>query len=87
MSALTLTEQILSAHSDTEARAGDIVVCEADLILGTDGSTPMALDYFEAMSGRSVAFPERVLLARDHYSPPNSSSTLGFHSRMETFAA
>ena len=87
MSGLTLTEQILSAHSGTKARAGDIVVCEADLILGTDGSTPMALDYFEAMSGRSVAFPERVLLARDHYSPPNSPSTLGFHSRMETFAA
>ena len=40
MPSLTLAEKILSAHAGREARAGDIVVCEADLILGTDGSTP-----------------------------------------------
>ena len=73
------------------ARAGDLIVCEADLILGTDGSTPMAIDYFHGMGGRKrggapVAFPERVLLARDHYSPPTSPATLGFHARMEDFA-
>lgn len=83
----TLAEKVLSAHAGSEARAGDIVVCEADLIIGTDGSTPMAIGYFEAMGGQAVAHPERVLLARDHYSPPNSPSTLGFHARMETFAA
>jgi 3-isopropylmalate/(R)-2-methylmalate dehydratase large subunit len=63
------------------------VVCEADLILGTDGSTPMAIEYFEAMGGTSVSNPGRVLLARDHYSPPTSPSTRGFHARMEAFAA
>jgi 3-isopropylmalate/(R)-2-methylmalate dehydratase large subunit len=84
---LTLTEKILSAHARTDARAGDIVVCEADLILGTDGSTPMAIEYFQAMDGTAVSHPDRVLLARDHYSPPTSPSTLGFHSRMEAFAA
>ena len=82
----TLAEKILSAHAGTDARAGDIVVCDADLILGTDGSTPMAIDYFLSMGGRAVAQPHRVLLARDHYSPPTSPSTLGFHSRMEAFA-
>ncbi len=86
MAGLTLTEKILSAHSGREARAGDIVVCEADLILGTDGSTPMAIDYFEAMGAGAVLRPERVLLARDHYSPPTSPATLGFHARMESFA-
>ena len=83
----TLAEKILAAHALTDAEAGDLVVCEADLILGTDGSTPMAIEYFEAMGGSAVSHPERVLLARDHYSPPNSPSTLGFHSRMEAFAA
>ena len=83
----TLAEKILSAHSGIDARAGDIVVCEADLILGTDGSTPMAIEYFEAMGGRAVSRPDRVLLARDHYSPATSPSTLGFHARMEAFAA
>jgi len=83
----TLAEKILSAHAGVEARAGEMVVCDADLILGTDGSTPMAIEYFQAMGGRAVAHPERVILARDHYSPPTSPSTLGFHSRMEAFAA
>jgi 3-isopropylmalate/(R)-2-methylmalate dehydratase large subunit len=86
MAGRTLAEKILSARSGTAARAGDIVVCEADLILGTDGSTPMAIDYFEAMGGGTVLRPERVLLARDHYSPPTSPSTRGFHARMESFA-
>jgi 3-isopropylmalate/(R)-2-methylmalate dehydratase large subunit len=87
MAGRTLAEKILSAHAGRDARAGDIVVCEADLILGTDGSTPMAIDYFEAMGGGTVLRPERVLLARDHYSPPTSPSTREFHSRMESFAA
>jgi 3-isopropylmalate/(R)-2-methylmalate dehydratase large subunit len=88
----TLAEKILSVHATgtEECRAGELVVCEADLILGTDGSTPMAIDYFQAMGGGGegapVAFPERVLLARDHYSPPTSPATLGFHRRMEAFA-
>jgi len=83
----TLAEKILSSHAGIAARAGDIVVCEADLILGTDGSTPMAMEYFEAMGGEAVAHPDRILLARDHYSPPTSPSTLEFHARMEAFAA
>lgn len=87
MTPRTLPEKILSAKSGADARTGDFVVCEADLILGTDGSTPMALDYFTAMGGRSVRHPERVLLARDHYAPPMSPSTVGFHDRMEAFAA
>lgn len=83
----TLAEKILSGHAGVDARPGDIVVCEADLVLGTDGSTPMALDYFRAMGGDEVSRPERILLARDHYSPPTSPSTLRFHAAMEAFAA
>lgn len=82
----TLSEAILSSKSGGPARAGDIVVCEPDLILGTDGSTPMAIDYFEAMGGQAVADATRILLACDHYAPPTSTTTSGFHRRMEDFA-
>jgi 3-isopropylmalate/(R)-2-methylmalate dehydratase large subunit len=84
---LTFSEKVLGAKSGMDARAGDIVVGEPDLILGTDGSTPMAIDYYEAMGGGAVVAPERVLLARDHYAPPTSPATQAFHSRMEEFAA
>lgn len=86
MSGRTLAEKILSSRSGRNVRAGDIVVCEADLILGTDGSAPMAFDYFHAMGGNILNRPERVLLSQDHYAPPTTPSTLGFHSRMETYA-
>ncbi|MEQ9400191.1 MAG: aconitase family protein [Longimicrobiales bacterium] len=82
----TTAERILSARAGRPARAGDLVVCTPDLVLGTDGSTPMALDYFEAMGGGPVARPDRVLLARDHYSPPTSAATRAFHDRMAAFA-
>ena len=67
----TLAEKILSAHAGTQARAGDIVVCKADLILGTDGSTPMAIEYFEAMGGdwkiEHARYIYRQLDDRDKY--------------------
>jgi 3-isopropylmalate/(R)-2-methylmalate dehydratase large subunit len=83
----TITEKILSAHSGRDAQAGAVVVCEVDFALGTDGSTPMALDYFEAMGGVRVRHPERIVLALDHYAPAPSRHTAGLHQRMREFAA
>ena len=82
----TISEKILSAKSDQDARAGDVVVCRADHILGTDGSTPMAIDYFEAMGGSRVADPERIVFALDHYAPAPSPETAALHERIRDFA-
>jgi 3-isopropylmalate/(R)-2-methylmalate dehydratase large subunit len=82
----TISEKILSAHCDGDARAGDIVVCTVDLVIGTDASTPMAIDYFERMGGERLFDPARVLFALDHYAPPASTSTIAFHERMRDFA-
>jgi 3-isopropylmalate/(R)-2-methylmalate dehydratase large subunit len=82
----TISEKILSAKSGRDARAGDVVVCKVDCALGTDGSTPMALDYFDAMGGTRVCDPERVVFALDHYAPPPSRATAQLHQRMRTFA-
>ena len=37
----TISEKILSAKSGRDARAGDIVVCRIDWMLGTDAASPM----------------------------------------------
>src|SRR5579872_7466550 len=79
MTAKTISEKILSAKSGVDARAGDIVVCRVDCALGTDGSTPMALDYFDAMGGRRVTEPDRIVFALDHYAPPPSRATAQLH--------
>ena len=83
----TISEKILSLNSGSDARAGDVVVCKADLVLGTDGSGPMAIDYFEQMRGEHLHEPTRVFFSLDHYAPPTSPGTRAFHDRIRTFAA
>ena len=86
MSGKTIAEKILSAKSGVDARAGDMVVCDADLIIGTDASAPMAIAYFEKMGGTSVRRPERVVFALDHYDPTTSPGTAKYHDLVHTFA-
>jgi 3-isopropylmalate/(R)-2-methylmalate dehydratase large subunit len=83
----TISEKILSAKSGRDARAGDLVVCRVDCALGTDGSTPMALDYFGAMGGTRVHDAQRIVFALDHYAPAPSRATGLLHQRMRDFAA
>lgn len=83
----TISEKILSAKSGKDARAGDVVVCRVDHALGTDGSVPMALDYFQAMGGERVFDAARVVFAMDHYAPAPSRATTILHQRMRQFAS
>src|SRR5690348_12559181 len=82
----TISEKILSRKSSRDARAGDVVVCQVDCALGTDGSTPMALNYFQAMNGNRVAAPEKIVLALDHYAPAPNRTTAQLHEEMRVFA-
>jgi 3-isopropylmalate/(R)-2-methylmalate dehydratase large subunit len=82
----TISEKILSLKSGVDARAGDVVICEFDFALGTDGSTPMAIDYFVAMGGDRVRNPDRFAFSLDHYAPPNSAKSAGLQDRIRTFA-
>lgn len=87
IAAKTASERILSRASNTDAHAGDIVVCDVDLVIGTDASSPMAIDYFEKMGGAALFDPSRVMFAFDHYSPPSGPKPASFHDRVRTFAA
>lgn len=87
MTAQTISEKILSAHCDRPVRAGEIAICRVDRVIGTDGSGPMAIDYFERMGGRWLFDPSRVFFSLDHYAPPDTPQTQAFHERIRTFAA
>lgn len=87
MTPRTISEKILAAKSGAPARAGDIVVCDVDLVLGTDASAPMAIGYFEKMGGARVHDPSRVVFALDHYTPASESDkTAKFHAQTREFA-
>ena len=82
----TISEKILSAKSGVDARAGDIVVCAVDLVIGTDASTPMTIDYFQKMGGERLFDASCVVFSLDHYSPPSTSKTAAFHDQVREFA-
>jgi len=82
----TISEKILSDKAGRAVRAGEIAICRVDQVLGTDASSPMAIDYFEKMGGTRLFDPSRVLFAFDHYSPPASAKTAAFHDRVRAFA-
>ena len=82
----TISEKVLSAKSGRDARAGDLVICSVDYAMGTDGSVPMAIDYFEQMGGTSVFDPERIVFVMDHYNPSAGSTAAGLQDRMREFA-
>jgi 3-isopropylmalate/(R)-2-methylmalate dehydratase large subunit len=89
MTGRTIVEKILSAHAGADARAGDFVICDVDRIIGTDGSGPMAIDYFEKMSGPGgrVRDGAKICFSLDHYAPPNTPQTRSFHDRIRGFSA
>lgn len=82
----TISEKILSAKSGVDARTGDIVVCAVDLVIGTDASTPMTIDYFQRMGGERLFDASRVVFSLDHYSPPSTPKTAAFHDQVRAFA-
>ena len=84
--ARTISEKILSAKSGSDAHAGDTVVCDVDLVVGTDASSPMAIDYFARMGGDHLFDPSRVVFALDHYAPPSTPETVAFHEQVRNFA-
>jgi 3-isopropylmalate/(R)-2-methylmalate dehydratase large subunit len=56
-----------------------------DRVIGTDASSPMAINYFEQMGGERLFDPSRVLFAFDHYSPATSEKTKAFHEQVRRF--
>ena len=87
MSGKTISEKILSRKSGRDARAGDLVICEVDCAMATDGSAPMAINYFEQMGGSRVFDPGRLVFVMDHYASSAHQRTVELQERMRVFAA
>src|SRR5215813_7677183 len=83
----TISEKILSAHSQRDAHAGDLVICDVDYAMATDGSAPMAIDYFEQMGGAGVFDRQRVVFVMDHYSSGAHQTTMALQEKMREFAS
>ncbi|WBY01428.1 aconitase/3-isopropylmalate dehydratase large subunit family protein [Ramlibacter tataouinensis] len=83
----TIAEKILSAKAGATLRAGDIAICRIDAVMGTDGSVPMAIDYFGQLGERAtVAEPDRIVFALDHYAPAPTPKSQALQDVARAFA-
>ena len=86
MTGKTIAEKILSEKSGCDARSGDVVICQIDHLVATDGSMPMTIDYFERMGGKAIVNAEHSSVSLDHYSPPPNRKTATLHNQIRDFA-
>ena len=84
----TIAEKILSRAAARKVYAGDIINCEPDLAMATDGSFPMAIDYLAQMDPGTMRpmFPERIVLALDHYDNSSGSKALALQDKARAYA-
>lgn len=88
LTGFTISEKILSRAAGRILRAGELAVCEPDLAMGTDGSTPMALDYLESMRPGNLEplHPERIVVALDHYGSSSGAKAQALQERARAYA-
>jgi len=82
----TLAEKISSQKSGTNARAGDIVVVEVDLVFVQDGTGPLAIRQLEASGFEKVANPKGTAIFLDHASPSPARELSNDHILLRNFA-
>ena len=65
----TITEKIFSDHVGREVKAGEIVECEIDMIIGNDITTPISIKAFRDSGAKKLAKPDNFSIVLDHFIP------------------
>jgi len=81
----TLAEKILSAKSDTVAKAGHIVVAKVDLAFVQDSTGPLTVRQFKE-TGIKVHDPKRTILFIDHSAPSPQKELSNDHIFLRKFS-
>jgi len=82
----TLAEKILSAKSGNNARAGDIVIAEVDLVFIQDTTGPLTVRQFRESGLKKLARPERTAVFLDHAVPSPTHTLSNDHLLLRRFA-
>ena len=82
----TLAEKILSARSGNNARAGDIVIAQVDLVFVQDTTGPLTVRQFQKSGLKKLAKPERTAVFIDHAVPSPTHTFSNDHLMLRRFA-
>jgi 3-isopropylmalate/(R)-2-methylmalate dehydratase large subunit len=65
----TITEKIFSQHVGHEVKAGEIIRCDIDMVIGNDITTPISIKAFEDSGAQKLANPNGFSIVLDHFIP------------------
>ncbi len=82
----TLAEKILSQKSGNDARAGDIVIAQVDLVFVQDTTGPLTVRQFQASGLKKLAHPKKTLIFIDHAVPSPNQALSNDHLFLRHFA-
>jgi len=83
--AKTIIEKILSSHSNSSLKAGDVGICKVDFCFSQDGTTSLVLDSINKSKSKVLA-PKKYAMFIDHSSPSPSLGVSRVHSGMRHFS-
>ncbi|MCH9813711.1 MAG: 3-isopropylmalate dehydratase large subunit [Epsilonproteobacteria bacterium] len=65
----TITEKIFSEHVGRKVKAGEIIRCDIDMVIGNDITTPISIRAFEESGATKLAKPDNFSIVMDHFIP------------------
>jgi len=67
---MTITEKIFAEHIKREVTPGEIIMCDVDMTIGNDITTPISIKAFEESKATKLAKPDNFAIVLDHFIPP-----------------
>ena len=84
---MTMTQKILArAAGVASCRAGELLMCKLDLVLGNDITAPVAINEFTKMGATTVFDPAKIALVPDHFVPNKDIKSAAMAKQMRDFA-
>ncbi len=82
----TIAEKVLSSHSGSDCRPGDIVVADVDFCMSQDGTSSMMMRELDSMGFVSPKTKHGMAMVIDHNSPCPSADVSVIHKAIRSFA-
>ena len=84
---MTMTQKILARAAGVDScRAGELLMCKLDLVLGNDITAPVAINEFNRMGATKVFDPAKIALIPDHFVPNKDIKAATLAKQMREFA-
>lgn len=84
---MTMTQKILAKHAGLdEVKAGQLVNCKLDMVLGNDVTSPVAINEFEKVGFSKVFDNTKISMVMDHFTPNKDIKSAMLTKQTRTFA-